>query len=223
MKLTEKERKEQERKQWFRKAAYEGKPILNKHHIQPKHHGGENSELVQVTVMEHANLHLDIYKDTGCKTCYKSYLTLKGQHDEWVRIQKLCNDNVHYDILDYDKDTRDKKHINKHPYKQMALREPMDFSNFVNDVLDEEAEENIYSDTDKETLKDEVNQSLDTLKGRERKVIKMFFGIDRDCALTLNQIGEKFNLTRLRVRQIKEKAIRRLQHRSRANSLRVYA
>ena len=73
-----------------------------------------------------------------------------------------------------------------------------------------------------ESLKDEIRQSLDTLKERERQVIKMYFGIDRDYALTLNEIGEEFSLTRERVRQIKEKAIRRLRHRSRSKSLRTY-
>jgi len=73
-----------------------------------------------------------------------------------------------------------------------------------------------------ESLKDEIRQSLETLKERERQVIKMYFGIDRDYALTLNEIGEEFNLTRERVRQIKEKAIRRLRHRSRSKSLRTY-
>ena len=73
-----------------------------------------------------------------------------------------------------------------------------------------------------ESLKDEILQSLDTLKERERLVIKMYFGIDRDYALTLNEIGEEFSLTRERVRQIKEKAIRRLRHRSRSKSLRTY-
>ena len=50
----------------------------------------------------------------------------------------------------------------------------------------------------------------------------MYFGIGRDYALTLNEIGEEFNLTRERVRQIKEKAIRRLRHKSRSKSLRNY-
>ena len=73
-----------------------------------------------------------------------------------------------------------------------------------------------------DSLKDEIRNSLDTLKDRERMVIKMYFGIERDYALTLNEIGEEFNLTRERVRQIKEKAIRRLRHRSRSKTLRNY-
>ena len=73
-----------------------------------------------------------------------------------------------------------------------------------------------------DSLKDEIRNSLDTLKDRERMVIKMYFGIERDYALSLNEIGEEFNLTRERVRQIKEKAIRRLRHRSRSKTLRNY-
>ena len=73
-----------------------------------------------------------------------------------------------------------------------------------------------------ESLKDEIRQSVDTLKDRERQVIKMYFGIDRDYALTLNEIGEEFDLTRERVRQIKEKAIRRLRHNSRSKLLKAY-
>ena len=50
----------------------------------------------------------------------------------------------------------------------------------------------------------------------------MYYGIEQEYALTLNEIGEEFNLTRERVRQIKEKAIRRLQHKSRSTHLRPY-
>ena len=73
-----------------------------------------------------------------------------------------------------------------------------------------------------DSLKDEIRNSLEPLKDREKMVIKMYFGIERDYALTLNEIGEEFNLTRERVRQIKEKAIRRLRHRSRSKTLRNY-
>ena len=72
------------------------------------------------------------------------------------------------------------------------------------------------------SLEKEVKDALGTLKDREKDVIKMYFGIDREYALTLNEIGEEFGLTRERVRQIKEKAIRRLRHRSRSKKLRTY-
>ncbi len=73
-----------------------------------------------------------------------------------------------------------------------------------------------------DSLQEEVAAALDTLKDREREVIKMYFGISHSYALTLNEIGEEFGLTRERVRQIKEKAIRRLRHRSRSRKLRQY-
>ena len=69
------------------------------------------------------------------------------------------------------------------------------------------------------TLKDEICQSLETLKEREKQVMKMYFGINRDSALTLNEIGKELSLTWEHVWQIKEKAIRRLRHRSRSKVL----
>jgi RNA polymerase primary sigma factor len=73
-----------------------------------------------------------------------------------------------------------------------------------------------------ESLKNEVKRALATLSEREAQVIKLYFGLDSEHSLTLEEIGEKFNLTRERVRQIKEKAIRRLRHASRSKALRAY-
>ena len=72
-----------------------------------------------------------------------------------------------------------------------------------------------------ESLATEVDRALETLTERERDIIKYFFGIG--CSeKTLEEIGEKFDLTRERVRQIKEKAIRRLRHSSRSKLLKSY-
>ena len=73
-----------------------------------------------------------------------------------------------------------------------------------------------------ESLKNEVKRALATLSEREAQVIKLYFGLDSEHSLTLEEIGEKFSLTRERVRQIKEKAIRRLRHASRSKALRAY-
>ncbi len=73
-----------------------------------------------------------------------------------------------------------------------------------------------------ESLRIEVQRALKTLTEREAQVIRMYFGLDQEHSLTLEEIGEKFNLTRERVRQIKEKAIRRLRHASRSKALRAY-
>ncbi|GAB4449273.1 MAG: RNA polymerase sigma factor RpoD/SigA [Bacteroidia bacterium] len=74
----------------------------------------------------------------------------------------------------------------------------------------------------KESLEREVDRALSTLTERERDVIKLFYGIGVAHPLTLEEIGDKFNLTRERVRQIKEKAIRRLRHSSRSKLLLPY-
>jgi RNA polymerase primary sigma factor len=73
-----------------------------------------------------------------------------------------------------------------------------------------------------ESLKEEVERALTKLSAREAEVIKLYFGLDVDEALTLEEIGEKFNLTRERVRQIKEKAIRRLRNTTRSKELKKY-
>jgi len=73
-----------------------------------------------------------------------------------------------------------------------------------------------------ESLKAEIEQALSTLSEREAEVIKLYFGLDKENSLTLEEIGERFNLTRERVRQIKEKAIRRLRHTSRSKNLKAY-
>ena len=73
-----------------------------------------------------------------------------------------------------------------------------------------------------ESLKVEVERALETLSDREAEVVRLYFGLNREHPLTLEEIGELFNLTRERVRQIKEKAIRRLRHTSRSKVLRAY-
>ena len=73
-----------------------------------------------------------------------------------------------------------------------------------------------------ESLSKEVERALSTLTQREAEVIRLYFGIGVEHSLTLEEIGEKFDLTRERVRQIKEKAIRRLRHTSRSKGLKAY-
>jgi RNA polymerase primary sigma factor len=73
-----------------------------------------------------------------------------------------------------------------------------------------------------ESLQMEIYRALSTLTEREADVIKLFFGLGGTHAHSLEEIGEKFSLTRERVRQIKEKAVRRLKHGSRSRLLKVY-
>ena len=73
-----------------------------------------------------------------------------------------------------------------------------------------------------DSLKEEIENALESLTIREREVIVLYFGIGKESSMTLEEIGTKFGLTRERVRQIKEKAIRRLRHASRSKTLRDY-
>jgi RNA polymerase primary sigma factor len=95
--------------------------------------------------------------------------------------------------------------------------------NTLIDVLEnpnaERAETNIEH---KESLKQEIDRSLKTLTERQKEVICFFFGIGVDHPMSLEDIGEKFNLTRERVRQIKDKAITKLRSNSRSKMLRSY-
>lgn len=90
------------------------------------------------------------------------------------------------------------------------------------DVLSNESQPSPDSNLMSDSLKNEIERALSTLTEREAEVIKLYFGLNKEHSLTLEEIGEKFNLTRERVRQIKEKAIRRLRHASRSKNLRAY-
>ncbi|RMD92880.1 MAG: RNA polymerase sigma factor RpoD/SigA [Calditrichaeota bacterium] len=108
--------------------------------------------------------------------------------------------------------------------RHLSLDEPFkeEDGNSLLDVLESDR----YSPPDeslmKESLQVEIEKVLSTLKPREAEIIRLYFGLDGDRPLTLEEIGEHFKLTRERVRQIKEKALRRLRHRSRLEPLRKY-
>jgi len=90
------------------------------------------------------------------------------------------------------------------------------------DVLADVNESNPESAMIAESLVQEVQRSLATLSTREAEVLSLYFGLNRKQSMTLEEIGDKFDLTRERVRQIKEKATRRLRHTSRNRTLKSY-
>ena len=94
--------------------------------------------------------------------------------------------------------------------------------NSLLDVLENDSEETPDQGLMTDSLRREVQRALSTLTQRESDVIALYFGLNGEHAMTLEEIGEKFNLTRERVRQIKEKAIRRLRHTSRSKALKPY-
>jgi len=94
--------------------------------------------------------------------------------------------------------------------------------NSLLDVLSSDSEEKPDTGLMNDSLQREVQRSLATLTQRESDVISFYFGLNGKQALSLEEIGLKYNLTRERVRQIKEKATRRLKHSSRSNSLKPF-
>jgi RNA polymerase primary sigma factor len=90
------------------------------------------------------------------------------------------------------------------------------------DVLENEETPDPDNDLMGESLKVEIERALSKLTDREGEVIRLYFGIGREHSLTLEEIGERFDLTRERVRQIKEKALRKLRHHNRSAALRAY-
>ena len=90
------------------------------------------------------------------------------------------------------------------------------------DVIENDHQPPPDHDLMNESLKVEIERALATLTKREAEVVRLYFGLGQEHPLTLEEIGERFNLTRERVRQIKEKAIRRLRHASRSRALRAF-
>jgi len=94
-----------------------------------------------------------------------------------------------------------------------------------NSLVDYLADDNLES-PDEQTyvnaLSDDMQRALDTLTDRERAILSLYFGLEGEEPLTLEEIGMRMNLTRERIRQIKEKAILRLRHNSRSKYLKGY-
>ena len=90
------------------------------------------------------------------------------------------------------------------------------------DVLNSGESPNPDKELIHESLRIEINRALETLTPREADVVKLYFGLGEHQPMTLEEIGETLDLTRERVRQIKEKAIRRLKHTSRSKILMTY-
>lgn len=108
--------------------------------------------------------------------------------------------------------------------KQFSVDAPFSLSdeNSLLDVIQNDEQPSPDNELISESLKTEVKSVLAILPDREAEVIRLYFGLDGEYPMTLEEIGDKFYLTRERVRQIKEKAIRRLRHNSRSKILKSY-
>ncbi len=110
----------------------------------------------------------------------------------------------------------------RHVSMDAPLVDGDDSSSSMYDVLPNDALPGPEKNLVIESLRKDIERSLSTLTMREGEVVRLYFGLNGISPLTLEEIGEQFELTRERVRQIKEKAIRRLKHTSRSRTLQTY-
>lgn len=112
----------------------------------------------------------------------------------------------------------------KNSGRHISMDAPLtqDEDNNMYDILKSEEAPTPETELLYESLRKEIDRAISTLTPREADVIRLYFGLSGGHPMTLEEIGEKFDLTRERVRQIKEKGIRRLKHNSRSKILKSY-
>jgi RNA polymerase primary sigma factor len=110
----------------------------------------------------------------------------------------------------------------RHVSMDAPLLEGEESSSSMYDVLPNDALPSPEDELTKESLRKDIERSLSSLTSRESDVVRLYYGLNGKHPLTLEEIGDIFDLTRERVRQIKEKAIRRLKHTSRSRMLKTY-
>ncbi|MBK8806347.1 MAG: sigma-70 family RNA polymerase sigma factor [Bacteroidales bacterium] len=119
---------------------------------------------------------------------------------------------------------RDVKESLKNSGRHISMDAPLSQSEDGNlyDVIDNKDTPTPDQTLIQESLRKEIERAISTLTEREANIIRLYFGLNSKNPYTLEEIGEEFGLTRERVRQIKEKAVRRLKHTSRSKILKTY-
>ena len=146
----------------------------------------------------------------------KTYAFLEQSHERPPSAEEIANE--------LDMTINDVKESMKNSGRHVSMDAPLvegEDSNLY-DVLRSGESPNPDKELIHESLRTEIERALETLTPREADVVKIYFGLGEHQPMTLEEIGETFDLTRERVRQIKEKAIRRLKHTSRSRILKSY-
>ncbi|MEX2597422.1 MAG: sigma-70 family RNA polymerase sigma factor [Salibacteraceae bacterium] len=147
----------------------------------------------------------------------RTYAQLEQMHEREPTVDEIAKE---LELSDGDV-SQNMKNNRRHVSMDAPLGNDDDERNMY-DMLEGEHEHNPESSLLNESLRREIERSLATLSERESDVIRLYFGLTGKHPMTLEEIGEEFELTRERVRQIKEKAIRRLRHTSRSKLLKAY-
>ncbi|MFP4845212.1 RNA polymerase sigma factor RpoD/SigA [Winogradskyella sp. PE311] len=146
----------------------------------------------------------------------KTFAFLEQSHERPPSAEEIAKE--------LDMTIKDVKESMKNSGRHVSMDAPLvegEDSNLY-DVLRSGESPNPDRDLLHESLRTEIERALETLTPREADVIRLYFGLGNEHPMTLEEIGETFDLTRERVRQIKEKAIRRLKHTSRSKILKTY-
>ena len=146
----------------------------------------------------------------------KTYAFLEQAHERIPSAEEIAKE--------LDMTVNDVKESMKNSGRHVSMDAPLvegEDSNLY-DVLRSGESPNPDKELLHESLKTEIERALETLTPREADVVRLYFGLGNQHPMTLEEIGETFDLTRERVRQIKEKAIRRLKHTSRSRILKTY-
>ena len=146
----------------------------------------------------------------------KTYAFLEQSHERAPSAEEIAKE--------LDMTINDVKESLKNSGRHVSMDAPLvegEDSNLY-DVLNSGESPNPDKSLLHESLRTEIERALETLTPREADVVRLYFGLGDQHAMTLEEIGETFDLTRERVRQIKEKAIRRLKHTSRSKILKTY-
>jgi len=146
----------------------------------------------------------------------KAYAQLEQEFERTPNAEEIAN------LLDISEN--EVKESMKNSGRHVSMDAPLvqDEENTMYDVLRNDDTPTPETGLIYDSLRKEIERAISTLTQREADVIRLYFGLNGKHPMTLEEIGEKFDLTRERVRQIKEKAIRRLKHTSRSKMLKTY-
>ena len=146
----------------------------------------------------------------------KAYARLEQEHEREPNVGEIAT------LLEITEN--EVKESMKNAGRHVSMDAPLvqDEDNNMYDVLRSDDSSTPESQLLYESLKKEIDRAISTLTPREADVVRLYFGLNSKHPMTLEEIGERFDLTRERVRQIKEKAIRRLKHTSRSKILKTY-
>lgn len=151
---------------------------------------------------------------TKIKKAFNCVYKTKSEHNEFEQVAKMLNLSDSY--------VKEMFHISG---DMISLDQEIDSSDssatmidFIEDKINPRPEDECLNNS----LKDELDKAMSSLKPVERRVLRMRYGLDGEKEMSLQEIGDRFNLTKERIRQIEKKAIVRMQHPVRKNRLEVY-